>query len=185
MAFAEGAWVLLEKSVAAKDISMRTRIAQALRTAGFRLHDIDRRGEKGFTRIAPGFCTTPTSEAMAMHFNAQGDVETAAIFHWSSMEFIQSESPEATIMVTELPVFSLSGGYGARSQLPQTLPKTSPKPGTTNYEKFRDSLKQLIAVEDYSGAVDLGRQYDLQPVPFEVQCRTQLELVKIAAGVTS
>lgn len=179
MGFAEGAWVLLEAGNAAKMETVRRGMANILHQSGFKLHDIDRRGEKGFTRIAPGFCTTPTSVAMAEHFIAQNDPEMAEKFHWSSMELISNGNPAAFIMVTELPVFSINGGYvPGRKGVETAQDSPAPAPGTTGYEKFRDALRRCTALGDDAGVQHLSQEYDVQPVPFAVQCQGQFDLVR-------
>lgn len=183
MAFAEGAWLLLEKGRAAKSALIRNAFNHIFWENGFKLHDINRRGEKGFTRISPGYCTTPTSAAMIDHFMKMDDETTAQKFHWSSMEFIQYGSPDAFIMVTELPVFSISGGYVEGRKTTSTPANAqAPKPGSTNYEKFRDALRDCMAAGNYAGAVKLSAEYELCPVPFSVQCKTQFELIKLMAA---
>ncbi len=73
------------------------------------LHDVDRSGEKGFYRLAEGFCSRPDGGAMRKHFMDQGDSETAAKFHASSMECIRGISPHCLTMVTEMPLFIIPG----------------------------------------------------------------------------
>jgi len=89
MAFGEGAWYLICNEWQDRTRSLRERIVRCTHARGLPLHDIDRKGEKGFTRIAPGFCTTPASDAMQAHFERQGDAKTAAKFKRSSMEYAQ------------------------------------------------------------------------------------------------
>ncbi len=178
MGVAEGAWMLVGKPISGKIKGLINELSHYFLKSGFQLHDIERRGDKGFSRIAPGFCTTPTSVAMRKHFEKLGDFEQADKFSLSSMEFIQLDNPSAIVMVTELPVFTINGGYVKGRSLPKPSSRV-PKPGMTQYEKFRAGLRDCMDKNDMDGALELGKKFDIQPVPFEVQCATQLDILMI------
>ena len=80
MGFSSGPWFLIDEDWTGRTLDLRDRCAAAVEGLGYRLHDVDRGGEKGFFRIAPGFCTRPSSSAMRQHFTSLGDHETAAPF---------------------------------------------------------------------------------------------------------
>ena len=84
---------------------MRERLRRRVRELGYRLHDVDRGGEKGFHRIDEGFTTRPDSRAMAAHFEALGDPATAALFRPSSMEYVRSLGGDPLTLVSEMPLF--------------------------------------------------------------------------------
>ncbi|MEM9291726.1 MAG: M14 family zinc carboxypeptidase [Acidobacteriota bacterium] len=105
MAFAIGPWFLLDPAWADRTAPLQEALARRSHEMGLSLHDVDRQGEKGFHRIAEGFCTTPNSRAMAAHFIARGDAETAALFRPSSMEFVRSLGGDPLTLVSEMPLF--------------------------------------------------------------------------------
>lgn len=181
MAFASGAWFLLN-SEAAYDDEMREYLTEIARTNNFKLHDMQRSGDKGFTRIAPGICTTPDSRAMAAHFEKLNDPETAAKFHFSSMEWAEARNPMTMCMVTELPMFALEHGYDADSSpadksIVDIPTRRVPRPGSSALEKFRDELKPLLAKGDFTAAVKVSEKYDLAPVPFAAQVKGMVHAV--------
>lgn len=105
MALAEGAMLLIEKSWIDRTAGLREEFEEAVRDAGLGLHDHDRKGQKGFEYIGPGFTTTPRGAAMRRHFH--NDPETAARFHDSSMEHVRNLGGDPLCLVTELPLFEV------------------------------------------------------------------------------
>jgi hypothetical protein len=83
------------------------------RRLGYDLHDVERQGEKGFERIARGFCTRPDSARMRSHFLALGDPDMGSRFRPSSMEAIRSLGGDPLTLVSEMPLF-LTPGVGQR-----------------------------------------------------------------------
>lgn len=162
MGFAEGAWLLIGRHWIARSEPLRAAWLRLVEDAGLPLHDIDRRGEKGFTRIAAGFCTTPESTAMRAHFLAAGDTETAALFRPSSMEFAEARGADPLLLVTELPLF-LSNGAATRPD---------PPGDETAYSRLRAQLAAAGGLGQ-PGAPDtadaLVREFSICPVPFPVQ----------------
>lgn len=111
LGFAEGPWFLVEPAWEDRLEPYRQACWQVVRELGLRVHDRDRRGEKGFRRISEGFCTRPDSVAMRAHFEALGDLATAALFRPSSMEFARSLGGDPFTFVTEVPLFLLPEGW--------------------------------------------------------------------------
>ncbi|MEM7356797.1 MAG: M14 family zinc carboxypeptidase [Acidobacteriota bacterium] len=105
MAYAAGPWFLIEGSWADRTVTMRDNLRRQVRVAGYAIHDIDRGGEKGFHRIDEGFTTRPDSRAMAAHFEALDDPETAGKFRPSSMETVRSFGGDPFTLVSEMPLF--------------------------------------------------------------------------------
>lgn len=103
MGVSEGAMLLIERHWIDRTARLREGFVEAARRAGLGLHDHDRKGEKGFFYIGPGFTTTPEGAAMREHFKDEPD--TAAKFHESSMEFVRSLGGDPLCLVTELPLF--------------------------------------------------------------------------------
>lgn len=109
MGFAGGCWYLLQPDSSWMQSDIQRYCTGETAKLHYVLHDVERNGEKGFTRIAPGFCTHPTSVAMKEYFLAQGDSTTAALFRPSSMETIRSFGGNPLTLVSELPLFILPG----------------------------------------------------------------------------
>jgi hypothetical protein len=107
MAFAAGPWFLIEASWAGRTVAMRRRLRERTTALGYRVHDVDRRGDKGFHRIDEGFTTRPDSRAMRAWFERRGDAETARRFRPSSMEYVRSLGGDPLTLVSEMPLFLL------------------------------------------------------------------------------
>jgi hypothetical protein len=170
MAFAEGAWFLIAREWVERTAPLRERLADAARRFNLPLHDIDRRGEKGFHRIAPGFCTTPTSTAMRAHFIERGEPETAALFRPSSMEFVRSLGGDPLVMVSELPMFLIALEYD----------RGDPPRDPTAFARLREALPQARAAPAKGDAAPLDRlirEFDIRPLPLRDQVGLQATMV--------
>ncbi|MBX7246387.1 MAG: hypothetical protein K1X53_12895 [Candidatus Sumerlaeaceae bacterium] len=162
MAFAEGAWFLIGRDWVGESASFQAIMAAEAAVRNLPLHDIERHGEKGFHRIAPGFCTTPTCTAMREYFLSQNDVDTAGLFRPSSMEYVQSLGGDPRVMVTEMPIFLIDGA--------QT--RSNPPGPDTAYTRFRASLvsaRALAGPNRTEALRKLLQAYHLRPVPFSTQ----------------
>lgn len=113
MGFGGGPWFLVEPAWAERCHRLIGRCIAETRALGYRLHDVDRRGEKGFHRLGPGFATRPDSRAMRAHFEGRGDFETAALFRPSSMETVRALGGDPLTLVSEMPLF-VTPGVGER-----------------------------------------------------------------------
>ena len=168
MAFAFGAWWLIEKGWVDRTGPLRRQLRRLFEDAGWGLHDMDRRGEKGFHRIEEGFCTTPSATAMREHFLSQGDPGTAQLFLPSSMEFARSLGGDPLCMVSELPIFRIA------RQGPDA---------TADWESFRTESRaareRLIEGSDDSLLRQLAARWRPVPVPLSLHART---LVAAIAG---
>jgi hypothetical protein len=109
MSFAAGPWFLLDRAWVTRTAGLRKRLAAEVQARGQRLHDVQRHGEKGFTRIEPGFATRPDSVSMRRFFLDTGDVAQARRFHLSSMEYIRALGGNPLTLVTEMPLFTVEG----------------------------------------------------------------------------
>jgi len=109
MAFAGGPWFLIDEDWKDRAESLISRCSELSKKLSYKLHDVERNGEKGFCRIGRGFCTRPNSNAMKQFFLDQNDSQTAALFRPSSMEYIRSLGGDPLTLVTEMPLFILSG----------------------------------------------------------------------------
>lgn len=163
MAWAEGAWFLLCKEWAERAGPLMDALETMCRQDGFPLHDIDRKGDKGFTRLREGMATTPTAIAMRDFFERQGDPEMAARFRPSSMEMAASCGGDPLCMVSEMPLFLLTRGESSL-QDPILL-------------RFRDDLARARETGDIA---PLAKHYGVTPVPFAQQIRYQLGMIVLA-----
>jgi hypothetical protein len=105
MFFATGPWFLLEPAWIDRTAPLRDNLRRRVAEMGYRIYDVDRGGEKGFSRIDRGFTTRPDSRAMAAYFLDRGDPETAAKFRPSSMEYARSLGGDPLTLVSEMPLF--------------------------------------------------------------------------------
>lgn len=177
MAFAEGAWWLIGKDWVEETVPLRRQLASLFQEYSLGVHDIDRRGEKGFTRIEPGFSTTPTSTDMKDFFLRQGDEEMASRFLPSSMEFVQSLGGKPLVMVSELPLFRIFGG-GLLSD-----PPGEETPFQLFRPKFAEARKALL--EGDNGPLnEVVREFDLRPMPLETLVKALTRAVFLSAEFT-
>ena len=105
-----GPWFLVEKDWWPRCGEFRRSCEQKVEELGYVLHDEDRNGDKGFYRLAKGFCSRPDSGAMRNHFLKEGDRETAEKFRPSSMETIRSFGSNPLTLVSEMPLFIMPDG---------------------------------------------------------------------------
>lgn len=180
MATAEGAWFLIGREWAGRTAPLREALAGHAARLGFALHDVERHGEKGFTRIAPGFCTTPRSDAMRAHFLAEGDPAMAARFRLNSMEFVQRLGGDPLVMVSEIPLFEIAGAAG----------RPDPPPaGATAHDRLRAELpgaRRALLEGDDAPARRLVEEHRFRPVAVrphvELQVRMVLEALAFLAA---
>jgi len=172
MAFAEGAWFLtrpdwVQRALGAGFID---RLSDEAVAAGLGLHDQDRRGEKGFTRIAPGHCTTPSSQGMRDFFVRQHQPEVAALFRPSSMEWIASLGGDPLCLVSEIPLFELAGARSCRAPLDE-------RP----LARLRGELpaaRTAAAIGDLAPLEALAARYRIRPVPWRTHSDLQLAMIR-------
>ena len=105
MAVGIGPWFLVERNWWPRCKELQRCCERKVKELGYALHDEDRHGEKGFFRLAKGFCSRPDSSAMRDYFMARGEMDTAAKFRPSSMETILSFGGNPLTLVSEMPLF--------------------------------------------------------------------------------
>jgi hypothetical protein len=178
MGMAEGAQLLIERRWGFRTEALREGFREAARAEGLGLHDHNRLGEKGFFYLGPGFNTTPEGAAMRTFFRAQGDEETAARFHDSSMEFVRSLSRDGgsdpLCLVTELPLFTVEPADDA----PPGVPK--------NYLALRAERPELaLRLERGEPVAERLDAYGVRPVPVEGAVRLQRCALELGLGTVS
>ena len=153
MSAGEGAMLLINRPWTFRTQSLRDDFLAAARAKGLPMHDHNRKGEKGFFWIEPGFQTTPRGDAMRTYFRAQDDPAMAGRFHDSSMEFVASLGGDPLSLVTELPLFLIRGAKGGEHR-------------PTRYLELRERLPEIKARLDRREDVDaLLEPFDPHPVP--------------------
>ena len=164
MAFSEGAMLLINRPWTFRTERLQAGFAEAAREAGLRLHDHNRKGEKGFFYLGPGFTTTPEGGAMRTFFRSQGDEATAALFHASSMDFVERLGGDPLCLVTELPLF-LVEREGAMYD-----------PGVpAAYLAFKQRLPEWrLLLQQGDSASDLLSGFQIQPLSLATAIRIQL-----------
>jgi len=167
MGFSEGVLFLIERHWISRTVELRAAVLRIAEKYDLPLHDHNRKGEKGFYYIGPGFSTTPEASMMRMHFESQGDAKTAALFKLSSMEFIQSLGGDPVCCVTELPLFLLSS------------PQKEHKPGTPDlYNRFQEE-KEQITLELSRDTDNTGPSWeykDMTIIPLGMRKAVQIQL---------
>lgn len=171
MSAGEGALLLINRPWTFRTQRLRNEFAEAAAAVGLPMHDHNRKGEKGFFWIEPGFQTTPRGDAMRAFFRAQGDEATARRFHDSSMEFVASLGGDPLSLVTEIPLFLIRGN-GERSD------SSSHRPD--RYLALRERLPEIRARLDRGEDVDdLLASFDLHPVPLDVAMHLQFRALEL------
>jgi hypothetical protein len=173
MGFAPGPWFLIEAGWSDRTLAMRQALRRRVRTMGYPLFDIDRRGEKGFHRIDEGFCTRPDSVAMREHFLAQGDRTTAARFRPSSMELAGRLGDDPLTLVSEMPLFLIPAA-GEGSQGPAF------RSGTAGRVHLLDQLGRIAAELPAEKARREFARLGIRAMPIRDQMRLQLAFLEEA-----
>ena len=169
MGFAEGVWCLICKEWTEGSDSFMNIYERLCRRMGMALHDIERNGEKGFTRIREGFCTTPTAEAMKAYFMERNDHAMAGRFKPASMDWIQSLGGDPLCMVSELPLFNM----GRRSASPD-------EPLSVELKEDLARLRAAHPTLEAGHLEALCRDYEITPTPIDLQLRLQVGLILFA-----
>ncbi|WP_103026383.1 M14 family zinc carboxypeptidase [Salinibacter altiplanensis] len=167
MSAGEGVMLLINRPWTFRTQALRDDFAAAAAAEGLPLHDHNRKGEKGFFWIEPGFQTTPRGDAMRTYFRAQGDSAMADRFHDSSMEFVASLGGDPLSLVTEVPLFLISGegGDGHRP---------------TRYLELRKRLPDVKARLDRGEDVDeVLAPFDIHPVPLDTAMHLQFRALEL------
>ena len=138
MSVAAGPYFLVERSWWPRFGEAAGALTREVEAAGYALHDVERHGEKGFHRLARGFCSRPDSGAMRRHFLDLGDPGTAARFRPSSMEAVREEAAQAGLRAMPVPdqmrfqwalIRVGLGVVGGRWWASRSMPEAGSRPG--------------------------------------------------------
>ena len=160
MGIAPGPWFLLEPAWIERTAALRETLRRRVKAMGLALLDVDRGGEKGFSRIDEGFSTRPDSVAMRDHFLARDEPATAALFRPSSMEFVRQLGGDPLTFVSEMPLFlvdSFRAGTEARLELHAWLAAAARQP---DHEAFARQAKER-GIRPMAIADQIGLQLEL------------------------
>ncbi|MEO1053112.1 MAG: M14 family zinc carboxypeptidase [Bacteroidota bacterium] len=162
MAWSYGPWFLIDRNWIDRSELIQHHGKTKVDELGYTLHDVDRKGEKGFTRINEGFCTRPDSQAMRDHFLQLDDPEQATKFHPSSMESVRSFSNDCLTLVSEMPLF--------------TVPKSNfslawPSPELDRWKDQLNHWKMDLVTNraNPQNILDQAMQADVRPMPITDQ----------------
>lgn len=173
MSAGEGALLLINRPWTFRTQTLRDKFVEASADEGLPMHDHNRKGEKGFFWIEPGFQTTPRGDAMRTFFRAKGDPDMAGKFHDSSMEFVASLGGDPLSIVTEIPLFLMK-----KSEAPDHQP--------VRYLELRERLVEIRARLDRGEPVDeLLAPFNLRPIPLDVAMRLQLRAIELGLRTVS
>jgi len=169
MGFSDGGFLLIEKHWIDRTQKLREKYSQKILDSGLKLHDHDRKGEKGFQYIGPGFTTTPEGQAMRAYFKSTGDEQTAGLFHDSSMEFVRKLGGDPLCLVTEIPLFYIGKDVPNR------------KAGVpAAYLEFKEKVPELKAkVARRESIKERLKEFELQPLHIKLQMKLQLHALEL------
>jgi hypothetical protein len=173
MSVAEGPWFLVEGAWRDRIGPLAARCRRAVASLGYRLHDVDRGGDKGFERIGPGFSTRPDSRPMIRYFRDRDDERTAALFRPTSMETIRALGGDPLTLVSEMPLFLLP-------PRPGDAPSTSDDLAVWK-ERLTGWRADLVGGKDGEAVRADVAAAGIRPMPVADQMRLVHELV--AAGL--
>jgi hypothetical protein len=169
MGFAAGPWFLLEAAWQDRVEPLKDECRRHVTAMDYRLHDVERHGEKGFVRLGKGFCTRPDSGSMRQHFLALDDEDMAQRFRPSSMETIRDLGGDALTMVSEMPLFLLPG-------VGETL--GPPDPVAVEWKARLDGWRIALAEGASPETISAqARRAGLEPMPVRDQMTLQWALI--------
>ncbi|HYG63255.1 MAG TPA: M14 family zinc carboxypeptidase [Thermoanaerobaculia bacterium] len=166
MAFATGPWFLIERAWTDRTAGLRESLRRRVRDLGYRVFDVDRGGEKGFSRIDEGFTTRPDSVAMRAYFLEKGDPAMAERFRPSSMEYVRSLGGDPFTLVSEMPLF--------------LRPLEEGESGRPDDPRFRAWLERMATLRDAEEVRAEAERQGVRGMPLRDQMRLQLAFLEEA-----
>ncbi len=173
MGLAPGPWFLIEPAWIDRTRDLRRQLRRRVRSMGYPLFDVDRKGEKGFRRIDAGFATRPDSAAMRHHFRALGDEETAALFRPSSMEFVRGLGGDPLTIVSEMPLFLVPEPSRRDGEL-------AFRTGSEERRRLHEALERRVRELSSERARSAIERLGIRPMPIGDQMRLQLAFLDAA-----
>ncbi|HEX2645539.1 MAG TPA: M14 family zinc carboxypeptidase [Thermoanaerobaculia bacterium] len=167
--FTPGPWFLIDPAWIGRTAGFREALRSRVHQMGYRLFDVDRGGEKGFSRVDEGFSTRPNSIAMRDYFLERGDPETAAKFRPSSMEYARSLGGDPFTLVSEMPLF--------------LRPPEGLESGARDDRHFKAALGRLVLGKDAAAMRAEAERLGIRGMPVRDQMRLQLALLN--EGITA
>jgi hypothetical protein len=166
MAFATGPWFLIEREWIDRTAGLRESLRRRVREMGYRVFDVDRGGEKGFSRVDEGFTTRPDSVAMRAYFLEKEDAAMAEKFRPSSMEYVRSLGGDPFTLVSEMPLF--------------LRPLEEGESGRPDDPRFRAWLGRMCALGDPGEVRAEAELQGVRGMPLRDQMRLQLAFLEEA-----
>lgn len=170
MAKTYGPWFLIDNDWKSRTPKLQEQCYNRSTSLGYNVFDLDRKGEKGFYRIAEGFCTRPDSKGMREHFLKLNDVEMANKFHPSSMESIRSLGGDCLTLVSEMPLFLFP-----KKERDLIWPDPYLQQWSNLFSLWKIQLKEGVLSSKLL-ALEMKR-LDIRPMPWEDQLRLQWQLI--------
>ncbi|PCJ62510.1 MAG: peptidase [Planctomycetota bacterium] len=162
-----GVWYLIGDNHGKSSQHLREVLKKETLLMNYDLLNIDRFGEKGFTRLDEGFSTSPTSVKMKEYFLARDDKVMAAKFHWSSMEFIKSLGRDPLMLVSEVPNF-----------ISPHLNDLLTKEDFNKKIKFEEARIKAFNNQDKEKAInDFLKEYEVKSMPSVSQMSLQFKMI--------
>ncbi len=158
--FTPGPWFLIEPEWIGRTAGLREALRARVWSMGYRLFDVDRGGEKGFSRVDEGFSTRPNSIAMRDYFLERDDPGMAAKFRPSSMEYVRALGGDPFTMVSEMPLFL---------RRPQ-----EEEAGLQDDHHFKAALGRLALGKDPEAVRSEAARQGIRGMPLRDQMRLQL-----------
>ena len=177
MSVAAGPYFLVERSWWPRFGDAAAALTLEVEAAGYTLHDVERHGEKGFHRLAKGFCSRPDSGAMRRHFLDLGDPETAGRFRPSSMEAVRSLGGDPLTLVTEMPLF-VTPGVGAEIGPPDPVLMRWRERIAEWEGRIRGARGESEAARAQATVRKEAREAELSAMPVEDQMRFQWSFIR-------
>jgi hypothetical protein len=173
MMVAAGPWFLMEREWIDRSQLLQSLCREEVFKMNYKLHDVDRKGEKGFHRISRGFCTRPDSKSMRAFFLEQNNREMAEKFFPSSMEAIRDLGGDPLTIVSEMPLFILP-------DLPETMEWPNPK-----WDEWNNRLQQWKERIRSNRCIDKQIRKEIEasgivPMPANDQMRLQWRFISAA-----
>ena len=181
MSVAAGPYFLVERSWWPRFGDAAAALTREVEAVGYTLHDVERHGEKGFHRLAKGFCSRPDSRAMKRHFLDLGDPDTAAGFRPSSMEAVRALGGDPLTLVTEMPLF-VTPGVGAELGPPDAVLMRWRERIAEWDVRIRRAVGESEAKRAQATVRKEAREAGLSAMPVEDQMRFQWSFIREGLG---